>query len=178
MISHIGIRSRDFLKDRFGSGRAACAPSLLGWAFLNDGHESRSRNFIARNDEGEFIKSTGEYLAYELIEKGDNFLSQDRFRGIDNKSYPSVKNLKRMFRRLGIEAVFTLVNTRLKYNAENDLKSFNSIRGSLAHSGVSGSFSHSDVKEQIQKMKKLVDALDKITFYHLRSHGSETAWKT
>ena len=25
MISHIGIRSRDFLKDRFGSGRAACA---------------------------------------------------------------------------------------------------------------------------------------------------------
>jgi hypothetical protein len=156
---------------------SAVPPSLLGWAFLNDGHADRSKTFVARNDEGDFIRTTGTYLASELVQNGNNYLTPGRFRGIDDKAYPSVKNLKRMFRRLGIEAIFSLLNKRMKCSAENNLESFNAIRGALAHSGISGTYSYNDIKEQILKIQQLVSAIDKETFYYLRSCNADIAWK-
>ncbi len=151
--------------------------SLLGWAFLNDGHRERSQNFVARNNEGDFIRLTGAYLANEIISNVANYLTPERFSGIDDKSYPSVKNVKKMYRRLGIDSIFSLLDKRLKCNTANNLKSLNSIRGSLAHSGISGNYSYGDIKDHIGKVKRIVAALDKETFYHLRSCNADSAWK-
>lgn len=156
---------------------AGVPESLLGWAFLNDGHADRSRTFVARNDEGEFIRKTGEYLAREIIGNGSTYLLPHRFNGIDDKAYPSVKNVKRMFRRLGIDDVFSRLNRRMKCNAEGELTSFNNIRGALAHTGISGSYSYGDIKVQVARVRRLVGALDNEAFFHLRVCAADVAWK-
>lgn len=149
---------------------------LLGWIFLNDGHLELSRSFVARSDEGDFIKKTGTYLQQDLLAKQGTFLKDEKFRGIDSKSYPSVKNVKKMYRRIGIESIFTLLSKRMKVDVEGRLKSFNSIRGKLAHSGIDGAFSYGDIKAQRKSINQLVAALDKETFYFLRQSNAWKAW--
>lgn len=186
-ILFLSAKLENYISDLFvGICQEACLhvkaangvpPSLLGWAFLNDGHRDRSKAFVARNDEGDFIRLTGAYLADELVANGNNYLTMARFTGIDDKSYPSVKNVKRMFRRLGIDSIFSRLNKRLRCNAELNLRSLNSIRGSLAHSGISGTYSYNDIKEQIRKIRQLVSGIDKETFYFLRDCEADVTWK-
>jgi hypothetical protein len=116
-------------------------------------------------------------LAKELISNSGNYIVPQRFLGIDDKSYPYVKNVKRTYRRIGTDSIFSLLNRRLRSNAENDLKSLNSIHGALAHSGISRTYSFGDIKEQIRKVRRLVGALDKETFYHLRTCRADAAGK-
>ncbi|WP_440593341.1 HEPN domain-containing protein [Schlesneria sp.] len=156
----------------------AAPPALLGWAFLNDGHIERSKTFVARNNESEYILETGNYLINNLLRDPGKYLTPDKFTGINDKSYPSAKNLKRMFRRIGIDSVFNRLDCRLRRNTENDLASLNSIRGSLAHTGISGILSYNDVRSQLRKMNQIVRGLDMETFYHLRRCHSGIAWKS
>ena len=149
---------------------------LLGWAFLSDGHFDRSCKFVAKKDEGDFIKSTGAYLQKQLLKDPDNYLNVTLFKDISDRSYPSVKNIKRMFRRIGVESIFSLLNCRLHTDAENILKTLNVNRGALAHSGLSGSISYGDVKNQILQIRKLVAAIDKETFYHFRKTDTVGIW--
>jgi hypothetical protein len=152
--------------------------SLLGWLFLADGHLERSRSFVARNDEYEFATKTGSYINNELLLGRTNYLQLERFKGIADKAYPSVKNLKRMFKRIGINNIFILLKARLKFDVELEIISLNGLRGSLAHSGLDGSLSYKDVKNHIDKIKRTVAALDKETFYHLRRTCPIVFWKS
>lgn len=151
--------------------------ALVGWIFLADGHLERSRQFVARNDEYAFISTTGAYIAAELMSDPSGYFQLARFDGIDSKKYPSVKNVKRMFKRVGIENIFFLLQKRLRRNVEVDLRSFNSMRGQLAHSGVSGQLSYADVRRFMLDVQRMVVAMDKELFYHLRAACNEKVWK-
>jgi len=152
--------------------------ALLGWIFLNDGNEIISKRYIANSDEGEYISSTGDKVHEVISTFPATYITHERTRGISNKSYPSVKNVKRMYKRLGVNSIFNLLNRRLRRDVEADLKSLNDIRGSLAHSGITGTHSYQDVKNLIKNTKDIVQWLDKETFYHLRSENCLFAWKT
>lgn len=151
--------------------------SLLGWLFLADGHLERSRSFVARNDEYEFATHTGSYINSELLNGRANYLRIERFKGIADKSYPSVKNIKRMFKRIGITNIFSRLKARLKFDVELEIVSLNGLRGSLAHSGLSGSLSYTDVKDHLDKINRIVKAIDKESFYHLRGSCPVAIWK-
>jgi hypothetical protein len=145
--------------------------------FLADGHLERSRSFVARNDEFEFTTGTGAYINTEILAGRATYLRIDRFEGIADKSYPSVKNVKRMFKRIGITNVFTRLKMRLKFDVELEIFSLNGLRGSLAHSGLSGSLSYRDVKGHVKRIQQIVAAMDRESFYHLRGTCPITIWK-
>ena len=151
---------------------------LLGWMFLADGHLERSRMFIARNEEHAFIESTGEYLSTKLLRESSNYVTVNRFKTIDDKCYPSVKNLKRMFNRIGLKGIFGRLNARLRRQVELELRSLNALRGALAHSGVDGQLSQTEIRERVKNTQQLVAAIDKETFYHLRRTFHVDVWKS
>lgn len=162
---------------RLGVSENQIPNALLGWVFLRDGNEQSTKKYIANGNEGEYIKNVGDYLNGEVFSSTSSYLTADKFRGLADKSYPSVRNLKKMYKRIGVASIFGLLKTRMKSNADAELESLNSTRGALAHSGISGTLTYSDVKSKIESIKKLVAALDKETYYYLRSEGCAAYWK-
>lgn len=152
--------------------------SLLGWVFLKDGGEQITRRYLATSDEGEYILNMGVSLHDCINSEPDSYFTSTRFRGISDKAYPSVKNIKRMYKRIGLLSIFDRLNRRLRRDVEAELRSLNDIRGSLAHSGISGTHTYQDVKNIISTIKEIVQWLDKETFYHLRSEQCAFAWKS
>ena len=151
--------------------------SLLGWIFLRDGNEIAAKRYISNGDEGEYVLTVGGYLNDKIFATTDTYVTEEKFRNLSDKSYPSVKNLRRMYKRIGINSIFGRLNNRMKRDAAAELESLNSSRGALAHSGISNTHAYSDVKRLITSIKKLVSALDKETFYHLRNENCQSAWK-
>lgn len=81
---------------------------------------------------------------------------------LDKKTYPSPKNLPQLFRRLGVETIWTVVDRAGKMNGKLILTSLNDLRTGIAHQGrVSPGFSLVDFRERLGQMRRFVAALDR-----------------
>jgi hypothetical protein len=93
------------------------------------------------------------------------------------KRYPSVKNIKSMFRRLGIPKIFSRLNARVRGFAELQLQSFNDVRNALAHEGKVTSVSVDDVRSRIAAVARLLGALDREIWSSYPNVWKNGGWK-
>lgn len=94
----------------------------------------------------------------------------------EGKKYPSVKNIKALFLRLGIENILDQVSKRIKSDAELRLKSFGDVRTAIAHQ-YPPSITHADVKAHLGAIKSIARAIDMIMFGHVRRISGSSCWK-
>ena len=81
---------------------------------------------------------------------------------LDKKTYPSPKNLPQLFRRLGVESIWTVIDRAGRMNCKLILTSLNDLRTGIAHQGrVSPGFSLIDFRERLDQMRRFVAALDR-----------------
>ncbi len=88
----------------------------------------------------------------------------------DGRAYPSNKNLKRLFLRLGIPSVHGEIAKLLKRDVDAMIEGFQSVRTAIAHSAPP-SITIKDVKRLLHDMKSLVRAIDRVFFRHVVQHG-------
>lgn len=90
-------------------------------------------------------------------------------------AYPSLKNLKKLFFRVGINNMTDRLSRNLSRDVENLIESFQGIRTALAHS-FPPSITIGDVEVLLSDSKLLVGAIDRIFHGHVIKHGGSQCW--
>lgn len=81
---------------------------------------------------------------------------------LDKKKYPSPKNLPQLFRRLGVNQVWAVVDSTGRMNSKLTLTSLNDLRTNIAHEGkVPTGFGLVEFRDMVAKMRHLVAAIDR-----------------
>jgi len=90
-------------------------------------------------------------------------------------AYPSFKNIKRLFGRVGIVDIEARLNRALRGDLETLVGNFQDLRTALAHSAPP-SITMKDVRDRLKDQVKLVSAIDKILHSHIMNHGGPACW--
>lgn len=93
----------------------------------------------------------------------------------DGSGYPSSKNIKRLFARVGIDNMIDKVSRNISRDAEVLVESFQSIRTALAHSSPP-TITINDVERLLADSKVIVGAIDRILHNHIMRHGGNVCW--
>lgn len=91
-------------------------------------------------------------------------------------SYPSSKNIKRLFSRLGISNIYDLISKEMKKDSETAVDGFQSIRTALAHSEPPN-ITIKDVEDKLNDMRLLVGAIDQIFYRRVVSNCGKDCWR-
>ena len=113
---------------------------------------------------------------YNLVGSGNDI--PDEFtleRMLDRRKYPSIKNLKVLFKRIGINNVFVEVNMRAKKNLETSLDSFLSIREAIAHQNAP-QLTVNDVKRHFDNITLLISYIDRVTYSQIVRISGIAIW--
>lgn len=155
-------------------------PALDKWPDLMLGyllHKSEKlaadyRRFSVDDDEGAILKKvaqTARKIASWSAGSG-GLTAADAADFLDKKKYPSPKNLPQLFRRLGVEKIWAVVNKAGKMNGELILTSLNDLRTDIAHEGkLPPGFSMGDFRNRLEQMRHFVAALDRGVSTHFCS---------
>ncbi len=92
----------------------------------------------------------------------------------DNK-YPSVKNIKRLFSRIGIDNIFHRLGGLCNTDVELKIDSFQSMRTALAHDAPPD-VTIVDVRNYGRDMKMIVGAIDRVLCSHLSTMSGPDCW--
>ena len=90
-------------------------------------------------------------------------------------SYPSEKNIERLYNRLGLSGMINKLGAEMKRDASILIESFQSVRTALAHSSPPP-ISITDVTRLLDDARILVAAIDRIMFRHIGKHGGVDCW--
>lgn len=90
-------------------------------------------------------------------------------------AYPSYKNLKRLFARVGIPDIEAKLGRILRRDVEALIVAFQDIRTALAHAAPPR-ITLKDVRNRLDDQIKLVSAIDRILFIHVSNHGGLECW--
>ena len=93
----------------------------------------------------------------------------------EGSSYPSYRNIRRLFARVGIDDMIARLSRNLSRDTEVLIEGFQSIRTALAHSSPP-TITISDVEDRLKDVKELVGAIDRVFFSHVMKHGGTDCW--
>lgn len=104
----------------------------------------------------------------EILGRGDfAAASQSAVFGLDMSDvleckYPSPKNIRKLYNRLGVPRVMVELNARARSNIEGDLTAINDIRSEIVHECLSPALSAGDIILYLNKLKNAVSHLDRL----------------
>lgn len=78
-----------------------------------------------------------------------------------DRKYPSVKNIKKLYERIGCDNIFDRLSKEMRTNAELKLRAFNDVRTAIAH-GTPPSLTLIDVERNLDDVALVIRSLDKI----------------
>jgi hypothetical protein len=79
-----------------------------------------------------------------------------------DKKYPSPKNVRALYARIGCDNIFDQLSRTLRTDAVLKLQAFNDLRTSIAH-GTPPSLTLIDVRRNLDDVATIIKALDKIS---------------
>jgi hypothetical protein len=140
---------------------------------------SAYRRFFAEEDEAALltkIETTIAQAQYEFALDGRGLPVFHAKVLYADRKYPSPKNLRRLFDRLGIENIFIELNKLAKRDAEGMLTSFNDLRTELAHVGMPVGVPATDIKNRIRDTAAMVGYIDRVFFRSVRASVGSDCW--
>lgn len=147
---------------------------------LNDpAIENAYKKFVYRQDESEFLPDIAALIGRTMFLFASNGQQVPPFhpgRVYSKSKYPSPDNIKRLFRRCGIDGVFARLNASAKRDVENLLTSFNDVRTEMAHEGMPVGLSATDVKARIAGVTSIVGYIDRLFYSHVVNTTGAVCW--
>lgn len=152
-------------------------PDLPRGFLLSNRFQRHFSNYLFTGDEAVLLKNIPrEYLAWPIFDI--NFPLPHYFDGKmlhDKTAYPSFRNLKRLFFRVGVSDFEAQMNRLLRGDTEVLVESFQSYRTALAHSAPPD-LTLADVKRNIRDIERLVRCIDRVFYRHVARHGGSSCW--
>lgn len=144
-------------------------------------HKQRTiyEGFINNRDEFKTLDRlniTNQHL-YSVMDSTQTFVNHiDSKIIVNDKKYPSPKNLKILFNRIGIKSIFNETDRIGKKNYELLLRSFLDVRETIAHQ-ESTDLTFADVKRNFKNITDLLDKLDRASYRHICNISGHKYWK-
>lgn len=95
---------------------------------------------------------------------------------VNDKKYPSPRNLKILFNRIGINNIFPLINKLGGKDYELILRSFLDIRETIAHQQAMN-LTFEDTKRNFFNIKDFLDKVDRAAFSHICKESGMRYWR-
>ncbi|MBI5020506.1 MAG: hypothetical protein HZB59_03640 [Ignavibacteriales bacterium] len=137
------------------------------------------RKYFHQNDERELAKQLEiTQQLYSVLDNNQIYNNQFNHELIvHHNKYPSIKNLKIVFFRFGIDNIISEMNKRGKKDYELLIKSFLDVRESIAHE-LPPSLTHIDVRRHFHNISDSIDKIDRILFTHVKKYFGPNCWPT
>ena len=152
-------------------------PENIKTKTLIDNQLSHYKNYTHNFDERKLlgkINCTKEY--YDVLDSTSPFShSINSHVVIATNKYPSVKNLKILYFRIGISDIFNGIANRGKKDFKSLLESFLSIREAIAHQQAPV-LTNQDVERHINNLVELINNIDRVVYSHIRKISGEQYW--
>ncbi len=138
---------------------------------------SMYERYLYAGDERKLLRELDVNSSVFEITKDDNILTNKVTLSCiyNEKKYPSTKNWRRLFSRLGVNDVFGSVSSIIKRDAEATLTSFNDVRTAIAHQ-IPPSLALSDVIRNLSNALLLVKGIDRLLYRHFTAHAGQCCW--
>jgi hypothetical protein len=135
------------------------------------------KKFLNTNDEKSALNSLKvNQDFYKLMDENFNFSYHIKPEQILNKKkYPSIRNIEALFNRVGINSIFSKINSLGKKDYKLSLKSFLDVRETMAHQGTIN-ITYNDIKRHFENINKLVFLIDKILYSHFVKISGAKYW--
>ncbi len=135
------------------------------------------KSYILNGDEISTLKrlqpSTN---TYRVCIDGDLLVKQIGKNDIlGTKKYPSLKNLKIIYNRLGIPDIMTEAHKRGKKDYTTRHESFLSVREAISHQ-LPPPLTFQDVNRHFENVVELLNQFDRITFSHISKISAKKFW--
>lgn len=92
--------------------------------------------------------------------------------------YPSIKNIERVLRRIGVGDPKGVLNRQLRRDVIALLESIAGLRTALAHSATLPGVSILDVLARIDGLKHFIEALDRVLYLQVKSTLLDADWQS
>jgi hypothetical protein len=113
---------------------------------------------------------------YSVVDEAQVYVNHIDSRTIVNdKKYPSPKNMKVLFNRIGVKNIFGETDRIGKKDYELLLRSFLDVRETIAHQ-ESTDLTFDDVKRNFKNISDLLDKLDRVSFKHVCKVSGQKYW--
>lgn len=159
---------------------SAHLPNNLKALFLNQTFLNNAfKKLIVENSESHYIEAVSSQLAndyFHLTDVAKRLPTLDANKIYEKKKYPSPKNVKALFKRMGINNIFGELNRSAGANLEAVLESFNDIRTAVAHNGIPVGLNDTDVILKLQEIKQFINHMDRTLFRHVSANTTLATW--
>lgn len=96
----------------------------------------------------------------------------------ESYKYPSVKNIQKIYKRIGCDNIFNLVSKDIRKDAKNILERIGTYRTSLAHTASLSNLAPNDVIFALNELKVFVKGLDKVLYKRIVVDYQQIFWRT
>ena len=152
-------------------------PKNIRTKTLLDKQVSFYRSYYNSSDERSLMRSIAvDNNYYEIIDSTANFTTQIFPNNIIGANkYPSIKNLRILYFRIGINDIVSDLNRKARKDVKTNIESFLSLRESIAHQGAP-SITFIDVERHFKNMIEAISYIDRIVYSHIKMESGERYW--
>jgi len=143
-----------------------------------DHQKDHFKSFYNQEDEKKLIGklSFSSNISYQLIFDENPFTNQIRVGNIiATNKYPSIKNLNKVYNRLGIDNITSKINIKASKDLKTSFESFLSLRESIAHQSTT-SITIDDVKRHFLNVIEYINYIDRIVYSHICKTSKSIFW--
>ncbi|MBX8465004.1 HEPN domain-containing protein [Deinococcus sp. RIT780] len=155
--------------------------NMRAFYMQDDAFRKAVANYMINGDEDKYIKAMQDFMARPVHQMYNNTAALPRIypqQLINDKKYPSPKNFKRLFFRIGIRNIFGEIDRRTRKDSEKALQSFNDLRTAIAHQGTPPGINYNDIAGKIKEIQAVINTVDRILHRHVLTHGGSTCWRS
>ena len=152
--------------------------SFLVYKFFKDNNIHQS---ILMNDEKSIIsaiKRESSNGAKHIFDKDLEIIYISGKDIYETYKYPSVKNLQKIYKRIGCDNIFNMISKEIKKNATNILERIGTYRTSLAHTATLSNITSNDLIFALNELKLFVKGLDKTLYKRIVADYNQIFWRS
>lgn len=153
-------------------------PKNIRTKTLLDNQVNHFRTYYNSSDEKTLIRNISiENGFYSLIDDTITFTNQVHSSNIiGTNKYPSIKNLKILYNRIGINDIITELNIKAKKDIKTGFESFLSLRESIAHQGAPA-ITYIDIERHFRLINEAINYIDRVVYSHIKRESGEIYWR-
>lgn len=144
---------------------------------LLDKQVSFYRSYYNSSDERTLLRNIAiDSNYYSIMDDTTNFTTQIYPSNIiGTNKYPSIKNLKILFYRIGIDDITNDLNRKAKKDVRTNIESFLSLRESIAHQGAPA-VTYNDVERHFGNIIEAINYIDRVVYSHIKKESGDVYW--
>ena len=152
-------------------------PKNVRTKVLLDNQVNHYRTYYNSSDEKALLRNISiDNHCYQLLDDNVAFSTQVLpYNIIGTNKYPSIKNLKILYHRLGINDIIKELHRKAKKDITTGIESFLSLRESIAHQGAP-TITYNDIERHFKNINEAINYLDRIVYSHIKKESGDTYW--